>query len=226
MMTAGQVSSLVSAVAQLVGVLIWPLVLLFFLVRFRGALTSFLSNLGEFSFKGLGVEASAKRQQEAAAALAAAVAAQAPTDGAQAVTADPKEVVAALPSPRAQRRLQGARILWVDDRPDNNRFERQALEALGIDIELSLSTEDALDKLRTRPYDLVISDMGRPGDSHAGYTLLDRLRSGGNPIPYVIYASSRAPEHVREAREHGAIGCTNQPQELISMVTVALATRR
>jgi hypothetical protein len=55
-----QASSLVSAVAELVGVLIWPTVLLFFLVRFRGSLASFLSNLGEFSFKAPGVEASAK----------------------------------------------------------------------------------------------------------------------------------------------------------------------
>src|SRR5689334_7055629 len=184
-MTAGQASSLVSAIAQLVGVLIWPLVLLFFLVRFRDSLARFLSDLTDFSFKGFGVEASAKRNQEAAAAVAAAVAAQAPADGAPAVAADPREIAAALPSPRAQRRMQGARILWVDDRPDNNRFERQALEALGIDVELSLSTEDALDKLRRQPYDLIISDMGRPGDSRAGYTLLDRLRSGGNPIPYV-----------------------------------------
>jgi CheY-like chemotaxis protein len=131
-----------------------------------------------------------------------------------------------LPGPREQRRLQGAKVLWVDDRPNNNRFERQALEALGIDVELSLSTDDALDKLRRRPYDLIISDMGRPGDPRAGYTLLDRLRSGGNLVPYVIYAGSRAPEHVREAREHGAIGSTNRPQELVSMVTAALTMRR
>ncbi len=138
----------------------------------------------------------------------------------------PRDVAAALPSPRAQRRLQGARILWVDDRPDNNRFERQALEALGIDIDLSTSTDDALGKIRRRSYDLIISDMGRPPDARAGYTLLDQLHSSGNQIPFVIYASSRAPEHVRESREHGAIGCTNSPQELIAMVTAALTARR
>ncbi len=131
----------------------------------RGALASFLSNLGEVSFKAAGVEASAKRQQEAAVALGAAVAARAPGDGGPGVLADPRDVAAALPSPRAQRRLQGARILWVDDRPDNNRFERQALEALGIDIDLSTSTDDALGKIRRRSYDLIISDMGRPPDA-------------------------------------------------------------
>ena len=226
-MSTDQASSLVSAVAELVGVLIWPAVLLFFLVRFRGSLGDFLSNLGEFSFKAPGVEASAKRQQvEAAAALGAAVATRAPSDGGPGVDARPRDIAAALPSPRAQRRLQGAQILWVDDRPNNNRFERQALEALGIDIDLSTSTEDALEKIRRRSYDLIISDMGRPPDKRAGYTLLDELRRSGNQTPYVIYAGSRAPEHVREAREHGAIGSTNVPQELITIVTNALATRQ
>jgi CheY-like chemotaxis protein len=221
-----QASSLVSAVAELVGVLIWPTVLLFFLVRFRGSLASFLSNLGEFSFKAPGVEASAKRQQvEAAAALGAAVATRAPGEGGPGVGPQPRDIAAALPSPGAQRRLQGARVLWVDDRPDNNRFERQALEALGIDIDLSTSTEDALEKIRRRSYDLIISDMGRPPDARAGYTLLDELRRSGNHTPYVIYAGSKAPEHIREARERGAIGSTNLPQELITIVTNALATR-
>lgn len=225
-MSTDQASSLVSAVAQLVGVLIWPTVLLFFLVRFRGSLADFLNNLGEFSFKAPGVEASAKRQQvEAAAALGAAVAARAPGDAGPGANAHPRDIVAALPSPRAQQRLQGARVLWVDDRPDNNRFERQTLEALGIDIDLSASTEDALEKIRRRSYDLIISDMGRPPDARAGYTLLDELRKSGNQTPYVIYAGSRTPEHVKEAREHGAIGSTNMPQELITIVTNALTMR-
>jgi CheY-like chemotaxis protein len=224
--STNQASSLVSAIAQLVGVLVWPTVLVFFLVRFRGALTSFLKNLGEFSFKVPGVEATAKRQQvEAAAALGAAVATRAPGDTSPKREADPQDIAAALPSPRSQRRLQGARILWVDDRPENNRFERQALEALGIDIDISTSTEDALEKVRRRSYDLIISDMGRPGDPQAGYTLLDDLRRSGNQTPFVIYAGSKSAEHVREARKHGAIGTTNMPQELITMVTNALTAR-
>jgi CheY-like chemotaxis protein len=221
-----QASSLVSSIAQLVGVLIWPAVLVFFLIRFRGALTNFLKNLGEFSFKVPGVEASAKRQEvEAAAALGAAVAARASDGGAPVVDADPRDVAAALPSPRSQRRLQGTRILWVDDRPNNNRFERQALRALGIEIDISTSTEDALEKVRNRSYDLIISDMGRPPDPRAGYTLLDQLRRSGYQTPFVIYAGSRAPEHVKEAQEHGALSTTNRPQELVTIVTNALTTR-
>jgi CheY-like chemotaxis protein len=223
--SSDQTIQLISAVAQLLGVLVWPAVVLFFIVWFRRGLADFLSNLGEFSFKAPGVEATAKRQ-EAAVALGAAVAVRAPGDGTRGPVADPREIAEALPSPRDQRRLQGSRVLWVDDRPGNNVFERQALEALGIQIDLSASTKDALEKIRRRSYDLIISDMGRPPDERAGYTLLDKLREAGNKTPFVIYASSRAPEHVREAREHGAIGCTNLPQELVEMVTTALSTRK
>jgi CheY-like chemotaxis protein len=125
-----------------------------------------------------------------------------------------------------QQRLQNARILWVDDRPDNNRFERQALEALGIRIELSTSTDDALMMIRDGPYDLIISDMGRPPDERAGYTLLDALRDDGDQTPFVIYAGSRAAKHVQEARQHGAIGSTNLHHELFAIVTKAIITQQ
>jgi CheY-like chemotaxis protein len=223
--STNQASTLVSAIAQLVGVLIWPSVLLFFLIRFRSALANFIGNLGEFTFKAPGIEASGKRQ-EAAAALGAAVAARVDGGDAAGDVASARDVAKALPSPRAQKRLQGARVLWVDDRPSNNRFEREALEALGIDIDVSLSTEDALNKVRQRSYDLIISDMGRPGDAQAGYTLLNELRKSGNHTPYVFYIGTMTPQFAREAREHRAIGATDSPQELITIVTGILAAVR
>jgi DNA-binding NtrC family response regulator len=69
---------------------------------------------------------------------------------------------------------------------------------------------------------LIISDMGRPPDQRAGYTLLDKLRERGDRTPFVIYAGSRDPDHVKEARKRGAIGCTNSAQELILLVSRAL----
>jgi CheY-like chemotaxis protein len=113
----------------------------------------------------------------------------------------------------------------VDDRPSNNVHERQALEAVGITFVLATSTEDALEKLRRQSFDAIISDMGRPPDSQAGYTLLDKLREAGNRTAFIIYASSRAPEHRAEARRRGAIGCTNRPDELFEMVLSALGSK-
>lgn len=214
-----------SAVTNLLAVLIWPGLILFLILRFRASISDFIGNLGEVNFKAAGVEATARRRQvEAAVALGAAVTKQSQQSTGQ--VADLSDVAGALndavPNARAQRRLEGSHVLWVDDRPDNNRYERQALEALGVRFTLSISTEDALERLRRQKFDLIISDMGRPPDQHAGYTLLDTLRGAGDRTPFVIYAGSRDPEHVKEAREHGALGCTNSAQELILLVTRAL----
>ena len=87
---------------------------------------------------------------------------------------------------------------------------------------LSISTDDALDKVRTQKFDVIISDMGRPPDPRAGYSLLDKLRALGDRTPFIIYAGSRSPEHQAEARRRGAVGCTNRATELFAMVLSAL----
>jgi CheY-like chemotaxis protein len=119
------------------------------------------------------------------------------------------------------------RVLWVDDRASNNRYECTAMEALGIGIELSTSTDDAVDQIRrSPPYDLIISDLNRPPDSEAGYHLLANLRTAGDRTPCIIYAGSRSAEDFDEAVRHGAEGCTNSPQELIDMVLAVLRRER
>ena len=117
-------------------------------------------------------------------------------------------------------------ILWVDDRPENNTYERQAFEAMGIRFTLALSTDDALERLAPNRYAAIISDMGRREGPREGYVLLDRLRQQGDQTPFFFYASSSAPEHKRETREHGGQGCTNNAQELFEMVTKAVIRRQ
>jgi CheY-like chemotaxis protein len=214
----------------------WPVVILFifFLMLYKSgdSLKTFLQNLGEFTFKAGGAEVSAKRQQiEAAALLGAASAAR------QTMTSDQQpppdestlrqvaQVVTEAARPSVARRLGEASVLWVDDRPSNNVYERKSLEALGARFVLSMSTEDALEKIRENHFDVIISDMGRPPDPRAGYTLLDQLRSEGVDTTFIIYAGSNAQKHKDEAKRHGALGSTNNPQELFRLVTAALARR-
>jgi CheY-like chemotaxis protein len=110
-------------------------------------------------------------------------------------------------------------VLWVDDRPDNNIRERAAMEKYNIRFVLAKSTEEAISLINTSAsFDAIISDMGRPPDPRAGYTLLKAVRDGGSRMPYFIYAGSRAPEHQREALARGAQGTTNIGSELINMV--------
>lgn len=118
------------------------------------------------------------------------------------------------------------RILWVDDRPENNTFERQAFEAIGLSFALALSTDEAFERLSQSRYAVIISDMGRREGPREGYVLLDRLRQQGDNTPVFFYASSNAPEHKRETREHGGQGCTNDAQELFEMVMREIARAR
>ena len=226
-MEPDQLNGLMTAIGELLSAILWPALVVFLAVSFGPVIKDKVAN-SDVTLKAAGVEASFQQLRvESAAALGAAEGRIEGNDPSS--SADPdgiaSTVAGAVPDAKAQRRLQGSSILWVDDRPDNNRYERQALEALGIRVDISMSTEDALERLRHAHFDLVISDMGRPPDSKAGYTLLDQLRASGNRIPFLLYAGSRLPEHVQEARERGALGCTNSPQELILMVTGALGVR-
>ncbi|MGH2354539.1 MAG: response regulator [Chloroflexota bacterium] len=222
------------AVLSLAQALIWPLIVLFVVLYFGRQVKGFLRDAGEFSFKAgaAGFEATAKRQQiEAAAALGAAAAKrQAPgaepqqggTPAPDAATREIADIVSEATRPRAARRLAGASVLWVDDRPENNTYERRALEALGLAITLSRSTDDALEKLPAGRFDVVITDMGRPGDRQAGYTLLEALRRAGSRVPVIIYSSSGTPEERAQARQRGAFGRASGPQDLIQLVVSAI----
>ena len=226
-MSVDDIVKLIDAVTKLLNVLVYPAVFLYFLIRFGQDLREFFSSLGELSLKGAGFEAAFRRQQtEAAAALAAAAISKpdgTPTPKTAAQEArNAVDVVAEVVTPRIIKRASRSKVLWVDDNPNNNSYERQSLEALGIIFELATSTEEALEKLSRQRFDAIISDMGRLPDSRAGYTLLDKLRSMGDQTPFIIYAGSSAPQHVAEAHRRGAVGCTNNPSDLFEMVLLSI----
>jgi CheY-like chemotaxis protein len=216
---------LADVLTKLIGVLVWPALLTYVLVRFAPALEDFLASLGEFVVKGGGFELTAKRKQEATAALIAASVGRPDTPASpQSAAMEAKAAASAVEQvdKRTMKRASSAWALWVDDRPSNNVYERQSLEALGVRFVLATSTDEALDLVAKQHFDVVISDMGRPTDSRAGYTLLERLRAAGNRVPFVIYAGSNAAEHKAEAQRRGAVGSTNKASELFRYVLTSL----
>ena len=103
------------------------------------------------------------------------------------------------------------------------------MEAVGIQTTLSKSTEDALEKIHSDTYDVIISDMGRqppnpqaPYENMAGYDLLDKLKTEHINTPFIIYAGSNSPKHQKETVKHGGFGTTNNTQELFQMVIDAI----
>ena len=114
--------------------------------------------------------------------------------------------------------LGGGRVLWVDDVPSSITYEREAFELAGVSTVWIGDTEGALGLLEGNKFDVIISDMGRPESERAGYELLESVRRRGDSVPFVIYSSSRIPEHIEEAISRGCLLATNDPVELFEAV--------
>jgi CheY-like chemotaxis protein len=131
----------------------------------------------------------------------------------------------------AQSVFEGAEILWVDDRPSNNRNEARMLRSFGALITFAATTEEALRALRAstdqhQPFDLIVSDIGRDlpaPDPTAGLTMLPRLREAGFQQPVIFYVGHVDPGAGAPA---GAFGLTNRPDQLLQLTIDALSRVR
>jgi CheY-like chemotaxis protein len=118
-----------------------------------------------------------------------------------------------------------AAILWVDDEPQNNQYLMRAFQALGILVDLVPSTDAAVSFVLEHNYDVIITDMGRPTDMRAGYTLLTELRAQGIRTPVLIYSSSDSEEYRQEALAAGAIDSTDSSQRVFDLVTTIISSK-
>ncbi|WP_158104593.1 response regulator [Amycolatopsis kentuckyensis] len=85
-----------------------------------------------------------------------------------------------------------ARVLWVDDVPDNNVYETLALERLGKLVTTATSTETARIYLERMEFAVVITDLTRSGDPRAGADFIHEMKAAGNPLPVIVYTSDAA----------------------------------
>ena len=76
--------------------------------------------------------------------------------------------------------LSGARLLWVDGNPPNNRLEEGILQDMRINVQRALTTPEALNLAVRVDFDLVISNMTREGDTSIP---LDRCRAAYFEFP-------------------------------------------
>jgi len=97
-----------------------------------------------------------------------------------------------------------ARILWVDDHPENNTEELAYLRKQNIAVYQAVSSEDALTLLAMYQYKVILTDMGRQGDALAGLRLTQQVRQNGISTPIIIYTIMPSAAQKQIALEHGA----------------------
>jgi hypothetical protein len=143
---------LVNALSSMLGLITWLIAIPFLIFAWRRA--------KEIKISIFGIEATFQQSVEAAAAIGAATAQKASSDGQTAPEIRSADLARTVND--AVVGLNGKSVLWVDDNPGNNRFEARALEALGMQVSAARDTDEALAELKRSRFDLVISDMSRP----------------------------------------------------------------
>jgi len=106
--------------------------------------------------------------------------------------------------------MNGCRILVVEDSATQREAARAALDGEGFEVQLVGSGEEALEQMRRRAVDLVLSDVVMPGMS--GFELCARVKAEiPQPPPVVLLTSLSDPRDVVRGVECGADSYIRKP---------------
>lgn len=112
----------------------------------------------------------------------------------------PPRVAASAP-PRAPCRLDGLRVLVVDDDPRVLSALDVLLRRAGADVRSTESADAARAVLAEQPLDVLICDVAMPRET--GYDLVRQLRSVGIGTPAIALTAHATPADARAARDAG-----------------------
>jgi signal transduction histidine kinase len=119
------------------------------------------------------------------------------------------------------RDLRGLRVLVVDDEADARELMLRVLREGGADARAAGSAVEALEELDAFRPDVLVSDIGMPGED--GLSLLRKVRSLGPPlgrVPAVALTAYARPEDAKKAFLAGFQMHVSKPIEPASLMAV------
>jgi PAS domain S-box-containing protein len=128
-----------------------------------------------------------------------------------------------LPTYECAERLDDLRILVVDDEPDTRELLKVGLGQCGASVTVAGSAAEAYAVLQDGVTDLLISDIGMPGED--GYELIRRVRQlpaeSGGKVPAIALTAYARVEDRMQALRAGYQMHVPKPIELVELVAVA-----
>jgi CheY-like chemotaxis protein len=97
--------------------------------------------------------------------------------------------------------LDGIAVLVVDDQPDVCELAERSLTTHGARVSTAASVEEAIAALHKDRFDVLVSDIGMPGQD--GYDLIDHVRAQGLDLPAVALTAFARSVDVERALEAG-----------------------
>lgn len=128
--------------------------------------------------------------------------------------------------PSANVKKPIARVLVVEDDTDIGDLMQLALSRSLIDATLITSGEEALTRLTTESYDLILLDIALPGMS--GLELCRQLKAEPQlqDIPVIFVSGQNSPENKQEAEELGAVDFIEKPVTLLRFLSRVMGQLR
>ncbi|HVF56805.1 MAG TPA: PAS domain S-box protein [Pyrinomonadaceae bacterium] len=127
-----------------------------------------------------------------------------------------------LPAYNCPERLDGLKVLVVDDETDTRELLRVGIAQCGAEVITAGSAREALEVLQKERPGILISDIGMPDED--GYELIRKVRAlparGGGKVPAIaLTAYARTEDRLRALRSGYQMHVT-KPVELTELVTV------
>jgi len=97
-----------------------------------------------------------------------------------------------------------APVLVIDDSLTTRMLEKSILESAGYEVELAVSAEDALAKVRDRRYSMFIVDVEMPGMDGFEFVTQTRADPALRDIPAILVTSRNAMDDRRRGEQAGA----------------------
>jgi len=122
--------------------------------------------------------------------------------------------------------LKGVRVLVVDDEADSRDLVRIVLEKCEADVVTASSGAEALEELDRHASDVLLSDIGMPGQD--GYQFIRAVRERGNGVPAAALTAFARSDDRRRAMLAGYqlhVAKPFDPSELVAVVA-NLAARK
>jgi two-component system KDP operon response regulator KdpE len=118
--------------------------------------------------------------------------------------------------------VSAGRILVVDDDPQIRRAMKATLTSRGYEVSDSRTGEEALDRMRAEPYDLVLLDMNMPG---TGGIETCRIIRSSSDIAIIMLTVNNTEKDKVEALDAGADDYVTKPfstPELLARIRASL----
>ncbi|HEX7174822.1 MAG TPA: PAS domain S-box protein [Pyrinomonadaceae bacterium] len=128
-----------------------------------------------------------------------------------------------LPSYDCPERLDGLKVLVVDDELDARELLRVGIGHCGAEVRTASSVQEALEAIENERPDLLISDIGMPGED--GYELIRRVRElpaeNGGRVPAIALTAYARTEDRLQALRAGYQMHVPKPVEMAELMAVA-----